>query len=154
MSIPLPFFTRRRPVGRRGTAAIEFALVAPILITILFAVVDIGGAIQQKIRLEASTRSAIGYAHVYSNQTSTIRNIVINALNGWNDVTVNTVTLTCECGATANNVTTWSSANCAQNCATGEEQRRMLAVNVSRNYSGLVYLRNRTLRGDITMRVQ
>ena len=148
--------TRRLACGRRGAAAAELAIVAPVIITVLFAVVDIGGAIQQNIRLEAAARSALGYAHLYSDNTNQIRNYVVTALNGWNDVTVDNVVLSCDCTTTANNVTTVVPTNnvCTAGCAANQEQRRFINVNVSRNYSGFVFMQSRTLRGDITLRVQ
>ena len=157
LSLPRPFLPRlrRAAAARRGTAAMEFGLIAPILIAVMLAVVDIGGAIQQNIRLEAAARSALGYAHLYSDNTNAIRNYVISALNGWNDVTVENVTMTCACGTTANNVTTWgNNVACPATCTSGEEQRRMIAINVSRSYNGIIYLQNRTLRGDVQLRVQ
>jgi hypothetical protein len=117
-------------------------------VTVLIAVVDIGGAIQQNIRLEAAARSALGYAHVYSDNTNGIRNMVTNALSGWNNVTVNVPAMQCYCGSAT------TTSNCAVDCTGGAEQRRQLSVTVTRNYSGLVFLQNRTLTGNVQMRVQ
>lgn len=145
---------RRQARDRKGAAAMEFGLVAPILITTILAVVDIGGALQQNIRLEAAARSALGYAHVYSTDTNGIRNIVNNALTGWSNVTVNVPAMSCFCAATVNNTLVLNNTSCTNDCSSGEEQRRMLSVTVTRNYSGLVFMQNRTLTGNVQMRVQ
>lgn len=142
--------------SRRGAAALEFGLVAPILITLLLAVSDIGGAIQQNIRLEAAARSALGYAHLYSdtNQLGTIRNYIITALNGWNDVTVSNVVATCDCATTANGVTTAVNGTCGVACTAGQEGRRFLTVAISRPYNGILFMQGRTLQGNIVLRVE
>ena len=44
--------------GRGGVAAVEFAIIAPVLIMLLGGAVDIGTAVDRSIRLE------IGRAHV------------------------------------------------------------------------------------------
>lgn len=152
--LPFAGILRRKAHDRRGTAAIEFALVAPVMITILIAVVDIGGALQQNIRLEAAARSALGYAHAYSGDTTGIRNIVINALSGWSDATVQNVAMTCDCATTSANVTTATAGTCGVACSGSAEQRVFLTVNVSRPYNGILYLQNRTLFGNVVMRVQ
>ena len=139
---------RKARPDRKGAAAIEFGIVAPILITVLISVVDIGGAIQQNIRLEAAARSALGYAHVYSSDTNGIANMVTNALSGWNNVNVTVPAMQCFCGAAT------SASNCAVDCTVGVEQRRQLSVTVTRPYNGLVFLQNRTLTGNVQMRVQ
>ncbi len=145
---------RGRLSARRGAAALEFGLIAPILITVLIGVVDIGGSIQQRIRLEAAARSALGYAHVYSENIADIRNIVIGALSGWNNATVDAVVVACDCATTSGGVTTVVAGTCTVACASGAEQRRFLTVNVSRGYDGIIFLRNQTLTGSVQMRVQ
>lgn len=146
----------RQPLrSRRGVAASEFALVAPIFVTVILAAVDIGNAVQQNIRLEAAARASLPYAHVYPSDTGGIRNIVVNALSGWNNVTVGNVTLTCDCATTTNNVTTTTSNDCVSACSVNTaELRQFISINVSRNYSGFLFLQNRTLHGNIQMRVQ
>lgn len=47
----------RLRLSRRGVAAVEFALIAPILIALLGASVDLGRAIITAIRLETAVRS-------------------------------------------------------------------------------------------------
>ncbi|HYF09566.1 MAG TPA: TadE/TadG family type IV pilus assembly protein [Acetobacteraceae bacterium] len=146
--------TLRRRAGdnRKGIAATEFALIAPIMITVLLAVVDIGNALQQNIRLEAAARSALGYAHVYSSDTNGIGNIVRNALSGWNNVTVNVPAMVCTCANTATN--TEAVGTCSADCTTGLEQRRFLSVTVTMSYSGIMFMQNRNLTGNVQMRIQ
>ncbi len=144
----LGILLRKSRPNRKGAAAMEFGLVAPILVTVLIAVVDIGSAVQQNIRLEAAARSALGYAHVYSSDTSGISNMVTSALSGWNNVTVNVPAMQCFCGSAT------TASNCAVDCTGGVEQRRQLSVTVTRNYNGLVFLQNRILTGNVQMRVQ
>lgn len=143
----------RRAGDRRGIASIEFALIVPILILVLLALADIGRAVQQNIRLEAATRSALGYAHLYGTQTTTIRNIVLNALSGWNDVTVTVPALRCACLNTTSNVST-PLADCNTNCASPTEFQRFISITATRPYAGILFLKSRTLVGNAELRIQ
>jgi len=68
--------TRRAALGRafgilrdiKATAAIEFALVAPILALILVASVDLGMVIFSRFQLEAAVSSSASYAIAHSDQ--------------------------------------------------------------------------------------
>jgi len=53
----MPLRLPRLLASRRGVAAVEFALIAPILIALLGASVDLGRAIIIAIRLETAVRS-------------------------------------------------------------------------------------------------
>ncbi len=52
---------------RRGVSAVEFAMLLPLLITLLLGAFDIGNAFQQAIRLEAAARA--GAQAAFSNPT-------------------------------------------------------------------------------------
>lgn len=61
---------RRRPVGRRGVAALEFGLLAPVFMIGLAGMVDLGNALVAKFILEASVSAASNYAMVNAAKVS------------------------------------------------------------------------------------
>jgi len=74
---------------RRGISAVEFALIAPTLAVIIFAMVDVGGAAFQYIELVQALSAGSEYAMNHSSDTGGIEAAVNAALpSGWSDVTV------------------------------------------------------------------
>jgi Flp pilus assembly protein TadG len=57
-------------LGRRGMAALEFALAAPLVVLVFGAVYDLGRAIDQTIRLANAVRAGAQYAIAYPDQTT------------------------------------------------------------------------------------
>lgn len=103
---------------RMGVAAAEFAMVASILVVFVVAIVDIGGAIQQRMVLTQAARGAGQYAISFptdtmgSTQTPGITSALTQALPAsWTDV-VSTVTM-CLC-ADGN-----QSSSCGSVCGSG-----------------------------------
>jgi Flp pilus assembly protein TadG len=47
---------------RRGIAALEFALIAPVLLLLLLGAYDIGSAVQQRLVLQGALRAGARYA--------------------------------------------------------------------------------------------
>jgi Flp pilus assembly protein TadG len=68
----------RKPRG--GTAAMEFALVAPIMVLLFMAAFDLGNAAQQLIVLNQAVRAGGVYANSFPTDTTGITNAVTNAL--------------------------------------------------------------------------
>jgi Flp pilus assembly protein TadG len=67
---------------RRGAAALEFGIIAPVLILLLAGLVDLGGAMQQAIRLENAARAGAQYAMSFPQDTAGIRTATTAALGG------------------------------------------------------------------------
>jgi len=85
----MPGWLRRLLRHRRGISAVEFALIAPVLGVILFAMIDVGGAAFQYIELVQSLSAGSAYAMNHSSDTSGIQGAVSAALpSGWTNVTV------------------------------------------------------------------
>lgn len=59
-----------------GIAAVEFALIAPILVTLFIGVVDMGLYINDKIKLEMTARSAAEYLIISRDEDGVDENIV------------------------------------------------------------------------------
>jgi len=85
----MPGRLRRLLRHRRGISAVEFALIAPVLGVILFAMIDVGGAAFQYIELVQALSAGSAYAINHSSDTSGIQGAVSAALpSGWTNVTV------------------------------------------------------------------
>jgi Flp pilus assembly protein TadG len=83
----------------RGSAAVEFALLLPVLLLIIFGVIDFGRAINAQITLTQAARegarlASLGYT------TSAVQTRAQNAATGLSPVTVS-VTTSCPTGAGA-----------------------------------------------------
>lgn len=88
---------RLRALGRRGVATMELALVMPLLLLTLVFAIDLGGALEQSIRLETAARNGAQYALSYPSDAAGIREQVRRSLPGWNDVQIETPVLRCIC---------------------------------------------------------
>jgi Flp pilus assembly protein TadG len=65
-SRPLRAFAR----DRRGVAAVEFALVTPIFCLLLAGIVDLGGALYTKFKLDAAVTAGANFAQVNAGNVS------------------------------------------------------------------------------------
>jgi Flp pilus assembly protein TadG len=78
----------RKPSGvlqdRQGVSAVEFAIIASLLTTLVLGAYDIGNAAQQAIQLQEAVRSGGAYAVNWPTDVTGIQNAVTGALpNGW-----------------------------------------------------------------------
>jgi Flp pilus assembly protein TadG len=72
-----------RLVGcRRATAALEFGIIVPMLLLLLSATVDIGGAMLQTIRIENAARAGAQFAMSFPDDTAGISAATTAALGG------------------------------------------------------------------------
>ncbi len=92
----------RKDPNQRGTAAVEFALLAPIFIAVLFAIVEFGLILYTKSMLAQATREGARYGVVYCTPrrtTAEIQAVVQKYLNQCNLTSGATVTVTGAGGA-------------------------------------------------------
>jgi Flp pilus assembly protein TadG len=94
--------SRRRRGGDRGAAAVEFAIVFPVLMLIVFGIIDFGRALNDQITLTQAAREG---ARLEALGESNVAQSTQSAAGGLSPVTV-TITSTCPAGAgpTANAV--------------------------------------------------
>ncbi|MBF0335790.1 MAG: pilus assembly protein [Alphaproteobacteria bacterium] len=122
---------RSRPspfrLGDHGNAAIEFALVVPVLLLMTIAAIDFGGAFHQRIQLETAVR--VGAHQAIDDQTVATIETVVKAATSLTaaDLTV-TATQFCECsnGATV---------LCTGTCAAGLNKNYLMTVTASKTYT-------------------
>lgn len=67
------------PLDRAGNAAVEFALLAPLVLAFLTAAVDLGFAFNERKRLELAADTALSYARRAPDATAAIQAAALNA---------------------------------------------------------------------------
>ena len=138
-----PDMARRtlRP-GRRGASAIEFAIVAPVIIVALLGLADIGLYFHRSILLEEAARSAGAYAQAFPTDTAGIRTIVnANAAN----LAAGDVTVTCLCGS--------DPVTCSSFICTDTEAERRVEIGARQVHDGFMFVRGIELRGNAIVRL-
>ena len=88
-----PVSARPRPARRRGTAAVEFAIIAPLLATLMLGMVEITRAIQAKEFLTDTARSGCRLASLPGTTTQNI-NDNINTILSNNGIATTNATIT------------------------------------------------------------
>lgn len=93
--------------SQRGTAAVEFALLAPLFVAVLFAIVEFGLIIYTKSMLAQATREAARFGVVYSTPRRTqdeIKAVVQDYLNQCSLTSGAAITVTGAGGASGSNL--------------------------------------------------
>lgn len=145
---------------RRGASALEFALAAPIVTFITFAVLDYGNALQQIIRLEAAARAGAAVAFASPTNTAEIPTAVRTSLQFWPLATDNpagnvTVAVDNVCRCPLPSTTTF-------NCTTGDpatacgvnDFRQYVSVSVSRPFTAVFIVPQTAVRGNVELRLR
>jgi pilus assembly protein CpaE len=130
-------FVRALRANRSGVAAAEFALIAPIMLTLLLGVYDIGNAIQQRLQLELVVRAGAQYALSWPDQTSGIEATITAALPSTN-ATVNVS----YCHSSGDGTTPTSSATsplCPATCGSGSTTETYVTLCASNNSTPFLF---------------
>lgn len=155
--------------SERGASAIEFALIAPIVLVLLAAVVDFGLLLQNRSSMEAATSSAMSYALAKGQDlkadnavsyVATVAEIASRQLGGdvEVDITLNRTLVALKTGAGLTQSGSGGAANlcycptrrgaaidwgnsvaCTATCPAGGLAGRFLAIKVVRPYQTLFF---------------
>lgn len=116
--------------NERGAAAIEFGLVAPILVMVLITVTIFGGLILAYNKMSQGVSSGAQYAMtVGGDDTTAVRDVVLAA---WDDKPANgavTVSKACLCGADTH--------ACDTNCDNGDYPEKVTTIHAAMSYADL-----------------
>lgn len=104
--------------GRGGVAAVEFAIIAPVLIMLLGGAVDIGTAVDRSIRLENAARTAAQYVTRAPADSAGAQSAAMATLAGMTGASVTVGAMACRCPATGSAVG-GAVVDCGTTCATG-----------------------------------
>lgn len=121
---------------KKGVAAVEFALIAPILIAILVGVVDFAMYIHQRMMLDILSRDAAQYVVQGGNVDDVVAN-VIETSNVYAQATAEGRALIygaeqqCECAGGV-------AVDCGGTCGAGDYVRAFCAVTISSTFDPIV----------------
>lgn len=137
MSSNPTFFSRLRRLlnNRSGGPAMEFAVLAPVLLVCIVFLFDLANALQQRIRLTEAVRAGGLYALYKYTDTTAIATAVTSAVPDWTDLATPTVTLACFC-RTINTETYTAMANCTDNCTT--DVQRFVTIVATRPFTPIL----------------
>lgn len=142
--------------GRAGNAAVEFALVAPLLLTLLTGVVEIGMAAFQSMQVQAAAEAGALYASIHgAGSLSAIEAAVVDA-TGTAGVTASPVPVVfCGCPAATGVV---SQASCTMACLSGATPGEYVKVSAAISHQTIMPFLNlplpTILTASSTIRVQ
>jgi len=130
----------------QGAAAIEFALLVPIMGVMLLGLLDYAIAAVHTMELESATRSGAQYAMLDSSNTALVATTVENST--LLDPTKLTVTVSefCECSD-------GSTISCATSCGVGSV-RKFMKISADYAYTPLFIPGIMNLSGESTIRTQ
>ncbi|MBU8537346.1 TadE/TadG family type IV pilus assembly protein [Falsiroseomonas tokyonensis] len=135
---------------RRGLAALEFCIAAPMLVTVLVGVMDLGRAIDQTIRLETAARDGAQYALSFPDDLAGIRNSVSTALNGQAGLRTPQVTMACECPSAGGGVPA-ADPGCTSPCS---GRQRLLTIVAQQDFNATLLKNVKVLTGNVTLRIE
>lgn len=117
----LRFLLRLRgPLGSSGVAAVEFAIIAPVMIALLGGAVDIGIAVDRAIRLENAARTAAQHITRMPTATAAAETAGLATLAGAAGATVTVAPAVCQCppnGAAIGGAVVACTSTCANGMA-------------------------------------
>ena len=118
---------RRR---RRGAAAVEFALMMPVILLALAGVTDFGRLVFDKMELTSAVRSGAQFALAYRTDTTGIRQSVVDATNLGLSLSDVTATESCECAD-------GSTVVCGEVCGDASSNRYLMTITAQQSFSPL-----------------
>jgi Flp pilus assembly protein TadG len=114
--------------GTRGTAAIEFAFVLPIIVGIVLPLPDVGTIASGDMNMESAVRMSAQYAMNGGSDTSVAQQLGSGAWQSKPSNGVLTVTKACYCAG--------SSGTCGQVCGDGSLPQTYMTVRASGTFGG------------------
>src|SRR5438093_7316294 len=132
MTVILNWSRRLARLGRavNGNAAVEFGLVAPILMGLLIPVADLGIAFSEEIQVQQAAQAGAQYALLHGYDSTAITSAVTNGtvLSGVSASPAPTQSCGCPTG------TAITSATCGSTCSNGETAGSYVFVNAQATY--------------------
>ncbi|MBX6742368.1 MAG: pilus assembly protein [Acetobacteraceae bacterium] len=119
---------------RAGVAAIEFAIISPLMVMLLGAAVDLGFAIERSIRLENAARTGAQFATRDSTNLTGARDAALARISDLPGASVPTPVIACLCPNADGTVSgTPSTGTCSTSCATG--MARFISVTATSTFT-------------------
>ena len=137
------FRSRSFRSSRDGSIAVEFALIAPVVLVMLLGVIEVSSAISQNLSVQASARAGTDFGLTKPPVQGNVQPIIdavkaampkdwASAASGGDPAI--TAALVCECEVTG-------AIACSSECGKGELKQTFLKVDVKKTYAPLVNFR-------------
>ncbi len=125
---------------RKGTFAVELALISPVVLIIMVGALDMTAALHRQIDLQNAVKTAAHYASIHKPLDGNMTNVITNtenaiSTNNWyNQIspTSPNVTASLVCGCPSVTVQA-----CTQSCPAGERRSVTLEISVTQNHQTL-----------------
>lgn len=138
---------RRMPKDTRGAAAVEFALLSPVLVAVFCGIVGYGMVMLDEMDLVSATRAGAQLALIDSSDTGAIRTAVADASGLGISTADVTATQSCECAD-------GTSITCGLTCGDGSSNRYFMTVTATYDHTLLLIGNTVTLTGQSIIRTQ
>ena len=116
--------------GTRGTAGIEFALIAGFLSALLVGLVDVGVILSERRDMQSAIRTASTYFMVGGTDLTEAAAVLAASWESRPDNTTVSIVKQCYCGGTA--------AVCTANCPDGALPEAFHIIQVTATFDGLI----------------
>jgi len=133
--------------SRRGAAAVEFAIMIPVISALMVGLADFGMAMFDKMELTSAARAGAQMALLDSSSSSAIKQVVVDSTDLGISTSDVTTTETCECAD-------GTSVTCGATCSDSSSNQYYYAVSVSYDHTLLITGTAITLTGSATVRTQ
>lgn len=144
----------RLRLGKAGSAAIEFGIIAPLLLLLLVGVVELGFGVHQAMQVQDAAEAGALYAGKYGYDQAGIAAAVVNATGAENVTAEPAPALFCGCPS----VTGIAEVDCSASCPDGNGAERYVRVSAAMPHTtilvGLLVPLPDTIRGQAVVRVQ
>jgi Flp pilus assembly protein TadG len=117
-----------------GTAAVEFAIIVPLLLAMLVPTIDLGMGLYQQQQVQAAAQAGVQYALTAGYNSTAIQNAVTSA-TGLSSITASPAPAQ-SCGCPSGS--TISAATCGSACSSGIQAGQYVTVNAAATYSPLL----------------
>lgn len=114
-----------------GAAAVEFGLVAPIVVAVLVGVTTMGGTILAYSKMRQAISSGAQYALSVEDDAEAVEDVVYAAWDGAPETGDVTVTQVCYCSDAPTTAT-----DCSTNCADGDYPQQFTIISSTMSYTG------------------
>jgi len=139
--------------GKQGIAAIEFAIIVPILALLLLCTVDIGMGFYRKMEVQTAAQAGAEYAAVHGYSVSSISSAITNTASYSINASPSPAQF-CGCASTSG-VTT---ATCSSTCPDGTVAGTYVTASASATYNTILQYpmlpTTFTLQAQSTVRIQ
>lgn len=136
---------------RQGAAAVEFALLVPVLLVIGMALIDLGMAVFNKMELMSAVRTGAQVALMDSSNTTEIRSAVTNSTDLSPIINIDPF---CECSDGS------SLLSCDESCTSPLIKRTFMTISATQSFTPITprlipgFMESFSLSGQVTVRTE